>query len=209
MADYDSSSDTLAHIRRVQQLLSIVVTRLEERSRVHDASKLMDPEKAAFDEHTPKLAALTYGTEEYKAGIAALGPALEHHYKFNSHHPEHNSRGIEGMTLLDLIEMFCDWKAASERHADGDFNKSLAINKSRFAISDQLANVFENTLYELEFGSSKRKCCVLGCGLRAQWVIEYGPTPDDFTDSCTVHLGESLNDAPEFRVYAVEDRPNG
>lgn len=203
---YDSSADTLAHIRRVQQLLSMVVVRLEERARTHDTSKLYDPEKSAFDEHTPKLAALTYGTPEYKAGIAALGPALDHHYKVNSHHPEHWDVGIDGMSLLDLIEMFCDWKAASERHADGDFNKSLVINQKRFNVSAQLAAVFGNTMYELEFESDERKCCALGCGLQARWLIEYGDTPDDFTDSCTLHIGELLTDKPEHRIYPLSKR---
>jgi hypothetical protein len=57
--------------------------------------------------------------------------------------------GIMGMTLLDVIEMFCDWKAATERHANGNFQTSIQQNKKRFAMSDQLAVLFENTRQEL------------------------------------------------------------
>lgn len=56
---------------------------------------------------------------------------------------------VDGMSLLDLLEMLCDWKAAGERHADGSIEKSLQINKKRFAISDQLNAILRNTAIEL------------------------------------------------------------
>ncbi len=59
-------------------------------------------------------------------------------------HKEANS-GINDMTLIDIIEMFCDWKAASLRHADGDFLESLEYNRKRFNISEQLHDIFLNT----------------------------------------------------------------
>jgi hypothetical protein len=54
-------------------------------------------------------------------------------------------KGINGMTLIDLIEMICDWIAAGLRHADGDIFKSIKINKERFDISDQLTQILINT----------------------------------------------------------------
>ena len=57
--------------------------------------------------------------------------------------------GIYGMSLLDVIEMLADWKAAVSRHADGDIQKSLIINKERFAMSDQLFEIMQNTIREL------------------------------------------------------------
>ena len=59
--------------------------------------------------------------------------------------------GIYGMSLLDLIEMLADWKAATARHADGDILKSIEINKKRFEIPDQLVGIFLNTLRELNW----------------------------------------------------------
>lgn len=146
---YDSTNDTLQHIELVTTNLGQVIGNLQARGMVHDLSKLKPPEKPIFDAMTPKLKELTYGSEEYKAALAQMGEALAHHYEHNSHHPEHNLDGINGMSLLDVIEMFCDWKAASQRHADGDFVDSLRINRERFGVSDQLQRIFENTCREL------------------------------------------------------------
>lgn len=55
----------------------------------------------------------------------------------------------DGMTLFDVIEMFMDWKAATERMDTGDIYKSIEFNKGRFAMSDQLCKIFENTAIEL------------------------------------------------------------
>ena len=71
---------------------------------------------------------------------------LDIHYANNRHHPEHFDNGIQGMNLLDLLEMICDWKAASERHADGDVYKSIEINQERFGYSDELKIILKNTV---------------------------------------------------------------
>ncbi len=151
MTRYDSTQDTMEHIGKVRQRISECVNSLNFRAKVHDASKLLPPEKQAFDEATPLLHGMTYGSDEYKASIAKLGPALAHHYFVNSHHPEHYPDGIAGMSLLDLLEMLCDWKAATERHADGDLERSIEINRARFGISDQLASILRNTAREMEW----------------------------------------------------------
>ena len=49
------------------------------------------------------------------------------------------------MTLIDLVEMFADWKAASERQKDGNLLKSIEVNASRFHIGDQLKQILMNT----------------------------------------------------------------
>jgi hypothetical protein len=146
---YDSRPDTQHHIDRVNSLLLDIALLLAKRGEVHDASKLVEPEKSAFDVLTPRLKGLAYGSDEYRASLRELKPALQHHYEHNSHHPEHYPNGIAGMSLLDLIEMFCDWKAAGERHATGNFSASLEHNRTRFALDDQLAAIFENTRVEL------------------------------------------------------------
>lgn len=142
---YDSTVDTLVHINRVRDLLDSAARQLIYRGKVHDRSKLEEPELGVFNEYTPLLKSLTYGSPEYQASLDAIRPALNYHYEHNSHHPEHYVAGIDDMDLFDVIEMFLDWKAASERHADGDFLKSLKINKERFNISDQLFNIMMST----------------------------------------------------------------
>lgn len=141
----DSTVDTLKHSRRVDQLLLQMIAAIQGRVTLHDASKLEDPEKAIFDEYGPKLKTSTYGSDEYKGFLSEMKVALDHHYASNRHHPEHFENGVDGMTLVDLVEMLADWKAASERHADGDLAVSLGIQKTRFGLSDQLASILENT----------------------------------------------------------------
>ena len=141
MSTYDSRPDTCAHIQTVQDLVFEVVQNLVQRAQVHDRSKLASPEVEIFDEFTPKLKDSTYGSDEYKGFLAAMKPALDHHYAQNTHHPEHFPNGINGMSLLDITEMLCDWKAATMRHADGDLRKSIEINQKRFGYSDELKQI--------------------------------------------------------------------
>lgn len=143
--NYDSITDTLKHIKRVSQLLTEAASELIKRANCHDNSKLESPEKEMFDEYTPKLKGSTYGSDEYKELLKGLGVALQHHYENNSHHPEHYENGVNGMCLLDVVEMFFDWKAASERHDNGDIYKSIEYNKGRFNLSDQICDIFKNT----------------------------------------------------------------
>ncbi len=148
---YDSTTDTLLHIKRVAQLLTEAAAELIRRANCHDDSKLLPPEKELFDEYTPKLASCTYGSDEYKEYLKGLKVALDHHYAANSHHPEHNVEGIYAMDLFDVLEMFFDWKAAGERHNDGNIYKSIEINKDRFHMSDQLVEIFNNTAKNLGY----------------------------------------------------------
>lgn len=146
---YDSRKDILQHIERVNELLLMAAKKLLIRGKKHDASKLESPEKELFDEYTPKLKNSTYGSDEYNEHLKGLKTALDHHYLHNSHHPEHHENGINDFDLFDLIEMFFDWKAATERHADGDIRKSIEINKGRFGMSEQICQIFRNTVDKL------------------------------------------------------------
>lgn len=148
MAEYDSTKDTMDHKEKVKKFMNLCIDDLVMRAENHDNSKLESPEKKYFDEYTPKLKDCTYGSDDYQKGLDGLKPALDHHYKVNSHHPEHYKNGVNGMTLVDLLELICDWKASSMRHEDGDINKSIEINKDRFKLSDQLVDILKNTVKE-------------------------------------------------------------
>lgn len=170
----DCIRDTKEHIDTVRKFMEIVVVDLTNRAIVHDRSKLESPEIEIFTEYTPKLKDSTYGSDEYKGFLVGMGEALKHHYAHNSHHPEHFKKhvciicfkeykeapnrcevcmngtfteesDITQMNLLDIVEMFCDWKAATMRHADGDIMKSIDHNQKRFKYSDDLAQIFRNT----------------------------------------------------------------
>lgn len=144
--DYDSTDDTLLHIGVVKEHLATVIQELRKRAFSHDSSKLQLPEKEVFDRYTLLLRDITYGSDEYKQCLGEMGVGLKHHYGCNRHHPEHHVGGVDGMTLIDLIEMFCDWKAAVLRHGDGDFLASIDHNEERFDLSPQLYRIFLNTV---------------------------------------------------------------
>jgi len=134
----------------VREILCIMAGMLDARGETHDLSKLSPEEKPGFDEFTPKLRGSTFGSPEYKEFLAGMEATLAVHYRRNSHHPQHFENGIEGMTLFDLVEMIADWKAASERHEDGDLMRSIEFNTGRFSISPQLRSILENTVKEME-----------------------------------------------------------
>lgn len=140
---------TLAHIHQVQELLCFCITDLNSRVIEHDSTKFCDDEWPYFLTHTKTLAGLTYGSPEYKAALVEMRPAIENHYRRNRHHPEHHLTEIRGMNLLDLLEMICDWIAATKRHADGDIFKSIELNQKRFNYSDDLKEIFKNTVSSL------------------------------------------------------------
>ncbi|MFW6247029.1 MAG: DUF5662 family protein [bacterium] len=176
---YDSTISTLEHIERVAYYLQKAISELYFRKFNHDDSKLREPEKSIFDIYTPKLEKTTYGSKEYNQNLAEMKKALEHHYSNNRHHPEHFSnqfclsckkdignkytnhcpfcdsdqikREIDfaKMNLIDILEMLCDWIAASERHSDGDIFKSIEINQERFGYDNQIKKILENTVRDL------------------------------------------------------------
>lgn len=141
--------ETLKHIHEVRRLLYKVIEELDQRARVHDQSKLASPEMEIFGEYTPELGKTEYGSEEYKALLEKVRPAIDHHYANNRHHPEHFPLGINDMTLLDLCEMLVDWKAATRRNKNGNIRKSIEINAAKYGMTDQLKSIFENTVREL------------------------------------------------------------
>lgn len=142
------NDETWTHINRVQYYINIFVKELIDRALNHDQSKLKSPEVEAFTEVTPILKHLTYGSPEYIENTNKLGDALKHHYAKNRHHPQHFKNGVDDMNLLDLVKMFCDWKAATERHNDGNIRKSIQINadRNKYNINPQLVKILENTV---------------------------------------------------------------
>jgi len=159
MDEVEFEVKTVLHQYTVAKLLMQVAQELLQRAGEHDASKLKAPEREKFLEATKGLAGLTYGSPEYKEALKGLGPALKHHYLANRHHPEHYGAldhpretrrdPVGRMNLVDVVEMFCDWAAATKRHDDGDLLESLKINRERFGVSDQLTRIFENTAMEM------------------------------------------------------------
>ena len=144
---YDSFFKTMAHIERVRDLLMEMIV---PRAYNHDSSKLDTPEKEYFDEYIPKLDNTTYGSDEYYDCLKGMKVALDHHYKYNRHHPEHFVDGMQGMNLIDMIEMLADWKAASER-GDTSFYQSLIVNRDRYNISPEMFDLIYRTAVYMQW----------------------------------------------------------
>lgn len=155
MTKKECREETKKHVLFVKRFLDIIVFSLIKRAMCHDKSKLNSPEVRVFAKYTPKLAKSTYGSAEYKGFLKGMGKALEHHYKNNRHHPEYFEDGIKGMNLLDLVEMICDWKAATFRHKDGDLRVSIIKNQKRFGYSDDIKELLLNTAYWFMDGDYK------------------------------------------------------
>jgi len=137
---------TMRHIERVRNLINTVVLGLLERGEFHDQTKLSSPEVEIFTQKTPQLAAMVYGSLEYKRMLDEMAEALTHHYVRNRHHPEHFKNGANDMNILDIVEMLCDWKASSERHNDGNLRQSIEKNANRFSLSPQLVAILNNSI---------------------------------------------------------------
>jgi hypothetical protein len=137
---------SINHILMVAGYCCAIATKINMAGVMHDRSKLLSPEKEGFEAADFKA---EFGTYEYAQKLIANREVIDMHYQANRHHPEHFENGIEGMTLVDLIEMFCDWLAASKLRGGGSFENSLLVSKDRFGLTDQLINIFRNTAIEI------------------------------------------------------------
>jgi hypothetical protein len=144
----DFLADIVDHKRRVGGYMRLIANELFRRAVEHDNSKLGPEEYELFAGAFEGLQNNVYGSEAYQAQLQRIGPAIEHHYRVNDHHPEHFTGGVNDMNLIHVMEMVCDWIASSERKL-GDVNRSLEVNRKRFGIGDQLYGIMENTVKEL------------------------------------------------------------
>jgi hypothetical protein len=140
-----SIKDTEKHIDNVRWFIGMITVALDDRAENHDKSKLSDPELDVFSEFGPKLKNTKYGSEEYNESLHQMGSALKHHYQNNRHHPEHFENGVSGMNIVDFVEMICDWKAASLRMKNGNFEESIDQNAKRFGLDPQVVSIIKNT----------------------------------------------------------------
>ena len=144
----DSRVATLEHIGHVTDRIIEIIDKLVIRSNEHDKSKLGPIEKPYFD-ILQDMSDIEFGSEAYGKMLMSATPGIEHHYSVNDHHPEYYENGIRGMSLLAMLEMLADWKAASIRNKDPDFRHSMFVCKERFHIPDALFNALDKTVSEL------------------------------------------------------------
>lgn len=141
----DYVTDLVDHKRRVAGYMQSIANDLFRRAAVHDNSKFSPEEFESYDQAFPNFKKYAFGTEEMQAVYDSIRPALQHHFQANDHHVEHFEHGIDDMSLVQLIEMLCDWLAASERSKVA-FVDGLAVNKKKYFIDDQTYDVLINTV---------------------------------------------------------------
>ena len=147
------------HQNKVRALLNYVIGELWTRYQDHDKSKLEEPEFSIFDKNFGNLSKAEYGSQAYTDQMALIQEAITHHYAHNRHHPECHPAGVNGMNLIDLVEMLCDWMAATSYGPNGNITKSIEFNTQRFELSDQMVCVFKNTASWLEeCAAAARRC---------------------------------------------------
>ena len=139
-------SETLKHVNEVRTNIWTMISQLDKRAHVHDASKFEEPERSIFAASGHKLSATEYGSPAYTELMKEVQVAIDHHYSKNTHHPEHWPKGVDDMDLLDVVEMLCDWAAAVKRNKNGNVHKSIDFNEERFKMSPQLAQIMRNTV---------------------------------------------------------------
>lgn len=133
------------HISRVRRHIDIFIQLLIRRAENHDKSKLEEPELSWWKE-MDKEPRYPYGSEEYKQKIKRWNKVFKHHYQYNRHHPEHYEYGVSEMTLIDIVEMMCDWLGYKDTTTVTEALKVCDEQMARYDISEELRQIIFNTL---------------------------------------------------------------
>lgn len=145
MEQIDTEEYIKGHISRVRKHINTFVQLLLKRAMNHDKSKLEEPEFSWWKEmdSEPRY---PYGSEEYKQKIKRWDKVFKHHYKYNRHHPEHYDYGVSEMTLVDIVEMMCDWLGYKDTITISEALKVCDEQMKRYNISDDVRQIIFNTL---------------------------------------------------------------
>lgn len=133
------------HISRVRRHINTFIQLLIRRAENHDKSKLEEPELSWWKE-MDKEPRYPYGSEEYKQKIKRWNKVFKHHYQYNRHHPEYYEYGVSEMTLIDIVEMMCDWLGYKDTTTVTEALKVCDEQMARYDISEELRQIIFNTL---------------------------------------------------------------
>lgn len=143
------------HRIAVRRALQRVIHELDRRALVHDESKYTADELPGFVRINRVAREHPYGSEEYRASLKGeMCTAI--HQKHNSHHPESHIGGYEELSesarsnpmtvaqdacenvgpwrmgWLDIVEMVCDWWAATQTYGTTPWEDVLRRQKERW-----------------------------------------------------------------------------
>ena len=141
-------ADQDRHQRRVGRMLRVIAKELEHRQYMHDRSSYEAPERLIVARNKRLLFNRSVGkSTTLMKGATELLHAVSTHYKKNRHHPEHWSNGVWDMTLVDVIEMVCDWRSTGCNIED---------RLTKYHIDGPLADVIRSTNRMLEQHDKRR-----------------------------------------------------
>lgn len=145
---YQNTEDYIKrHIDRVRKHLLTFILLLQVRAQRHDYSKLQEPEINWWKD-MDKEPRYAYGTPEYVAKMRRWKFVFDHHYKHNRHHPEHFEFGVQGMNLVDVIEMLCDWIGYRDKISITEAISTVEQQMERYGFSEDLSCIIKNTLID-------------------------------------------------------------
>jgi len=119
----------------------------------HDLSKFSKEEFEYVYILSTKGGGVKFGSKQYYSLVDSIMPAKLAHSSRNSHHPEYYDGKIERMTHLDIIEMQCDWAAASKR-SGGSLSNSMIINSKKYNISSLMQQKLRKDMIEIGIWNS-------------------------------------------------------
>jgi len=137
----------LKHKEDVKKRMLFLAKEIIKRAETHDDSKLREPEISWLIQMDKEPYA-EYGTPEYYKKMEKWKKFFDHHYSNNPHHPGYYEHlgGINGMTIVDLIEMMCDITSYCQKLHTCKASEIIYEQKERFNISEDIIQILINTL---------------------------------------------------------------
>lgn len=136
------------HIMTVQSLVRRLAYQLMLRADTHDLSKFAPDEFGGMIEIDRIADEQGLNSPAYMEALS--GGAIQLHQSRHPHHPEYHSRGIEDMSLLDIVEMVCDWKAANQLRGHPAWGESVQMMADRLNLSSEYLFLINLIAKELE-----------------------------------------------------------
>lgn len=128
----------IRHRDNIQTALSRIVNEIEERGLRHDLSKFKEDEAEGFVRINKTARNCEYGSEEYENTMVkekGEDGCITKHFSRNRHHVEFHDSAHD-MTFIDIIEMVCDWWAASKTYGTNTLQKKLPELKEQGDFSE-------------------------------------------------------------------------
>lgn len=136
----------IEHRNKVSFMLKQIARLLEARADQHDLSKFDLEEFQGFCE-LDNARKYEYGSPEYEAVVHG-NTAAKLHVSRNRHHLEYHPGGLGDMSMIDVIEMLCDWEIArQQRDTEIDIDVTWQTRQRRFDLSDE-ETVFLRNIWE-------------------------------------------------------------